>query len=242
MPENIVVGNVYKMHTETGGYVLDSDINTAIFRIFTSNKTVPYEEFEISPYSVAWKVMLVPCEEEEVILPNLLEAGEYVEPPRAYRDTPIEYPVLAQPLLTGKRIQIHKEETTITVFDHKGNILSGIITINGENGETIEKDLSKLFMGLMDTSCFVGIFDAVLIPEEDKIFITDILRKDNIAYDTASTKIRDEALVRMDFGEGIEHLGCQIMRAEEDKCIWSNAIYRPVYSDYWSYDWAIVGE
>lgn len=214
-------------------YFVSGGIMGAIREAVPDWEDVHFEAIENCPQSEAYELWLVPIDEEDRDWEdpdNRLEVGVYHEPPMAERKS-VDEEYLYQPLLTGKRMQIHKSNAVVCAFDHNGNRLSGKIKI----GETIA-NLSSAFLAIASIEApDNAIFDAVMLAEDNSLVITDILLYGDCAAHEMSAVARMELLSRtIEENEGLSLPQWSLEQFE-------NAIGRPAYEGYFS-EWVVVPE
>jgi len=226
------VAKILRSGRSNSTYYFSTDLHESV-----RSSVTDWEDTEASvvgnrPEAEAYEVWLVGIDEEDLSWsePETLEVGVYHEPPMAKREG-AEGDYVYQPLLTGKRMQVHKNGGVVSAFDHKGNPLSG----NVEIGETTA-NLSSAFLSI---ACMEeperAIFDAVMLTEDCSLVLTDILACDDYAAHELS------AVARMGL------LEASTPEAEGVSCVeWSTepmeeSIARPADEGYFS-EWIVVPE
>lgn len=214
-------------------YFASADLMHSVRSAIENWEDAEYEAIELCPRTEAYEVWLVPLEDQEweEAEAKPLELGVYHKPPMAERVEGEEESYVYQPLLTGKRIQIHKRGAIVCAFDHNGNRLSGKVKI----GET-SANLSPVFLAIASIdSTTEAIFDAVLLAENNSVVVTDILRYGDCAAHEMSAVARMNLMEHV--LEGMELL-CTVDWSLDEK---PETIARPAYGGYFS-KWIVVPE
>lgn len=213
-------------------FYLDRDIRTSAMEAVSEWDDTPDYAIGHTPEVEVYEVWIVRAEDAEWSDVELLPAGEYHEPPMAKRDVEEsdgEY--IYQPLLVGKRMQIHKEGAMVKAFDHKGREMSGRINV----GES-EVDLSPAFLSIISTEePNVAIFDAVLSVESNELVVTDVLLFNEMDARSMS------AIGRMSLLDSIQWDGDSVRSVEWSENESKNTIARPTHEGYFS-EWVVIPE
>jgi len=215
---------------------IDRDIVASIYEAIDDALPADCHVVGHAPEAEAYEVWLVPKDELSWTECNeLLPIGEYIKPVMATRpEGNIEGEYIYQPLLTGRRVQIHKNNNVVKVFDHKGREMTGTLTIEDE-----KYDLSMLFLEIITMEePMVAILDAVILSSNDRLVVTDVLRWEDIDARNVDAIGRMSILTSTEWGGSyIEVASHSYDRAEID----GDALARPAGEGYFS-DWLILVE
>ena len=223
------IAKVIQAGRSNPSYYFSTDLGEAVKSAVSGWKDTDADVCGNRPESEAYEIWLVAIDEDERewSAPETLETGTYHAPPMAER-AECEGDYVYQPLLTGKRMQIHKEGAVVRAFDHKGRALSGDIEI----GETTA-NLSKTFLTIAGMDIERAIFDAVMLSEDSSLVFTDILLHDDCAVHQMCAVARMDLLAELT--AGVEGIRCADWGLDPI----GDCIARPAYEGYFS-EWRVV--
>ncbi len=213
-------------------YYVDRDLYLAVREAVEDWSDTDVHYVGVVPERVAFDVWIDEVEDGEwTEPPDLLELGVNHVPPMAERveELPSECEFVYQPLLVGRRVQVHKMKRAVRVMDHRGRETGGVMTIGGE-----ERNLSHIFLAMaywerpQD-----AIFDAVVLSAENKMVVTDVLRFDDIAAHKLPTVQRMALLDEIEWNENV--IPCPQLEEPVGK-----VVARPAHAEYFS-KWYILG-
>jgi len=241
--EEIVLTRIDTMETGEPNLFFESDpISEAWAALERTDEDAPPQEFiGIAPYLPRYEVVLRPIVAAEVAMPDVLPLNEFHEPPRATREGEPSYPLVLQPLLTGRRIQIHKKGNTVRVFDYVGEALTGKIVVRDVEGNEETRNASALFLALAGIDeVDSAIFDAVLAAGIDAVAVTDVLRWDNMAAHELPTVSRMELLDRIEWPNNTGRVAHVLAEDETTEKPWETSVGRPAFGGYFEEGWTVV--
>lgn len=210
-------------------FYISKDIHASVMEAIDGWEDSPMGSIGHAPEVEAYEVWMVRVDDSEWSECETLPVGEYHTPTMAHREMMEDIEYVYQPLLVGKRIQLHKNNSVVSAFDHKGRPISGCISI-GEEDTSISPALLSL-LGLEVPS--VAIFDAVVEAETGVVVVTDILVYEDIAADRMAGGDRMALLDSIEFdGEHIKAVEWGVEPIE-------NSIARPMNEEYYS-KWIVV--
>lgn len=210
-------------------YYIDRDLSVAVAEAVNGWEDTPASFIGLAPETEAYEVWLVRVEDAKWAEHDTLPTGQYHIPPIATREDAEDTQYIYQPLLTGKRVQLHKNGSVVSAYDHKGRQISGIIRM----GEA-EVDISDAMLALLQVEIpSIAIFDAVVEAETGDVILTDILTYENVAAHEMAARDRMELL------DGIEFDNSAIRTIEWSSERIENSVARPSEEGYFS-KWVIV--